>query len=97
MQNRRLVLQVDILGLNNVSPWLDAMVSFIGLAGFLIPIGSPDASSASFLEGIVKASNSAEQINEGGLKRGHVTIGAYFRLTSRLKLSSPKTPLITCA
>lgn len=62
------------------------MVCLVGLAGFLVPVRGPNALGAGFLEGIVKASDSAEEVNEGGLERGHVGIGAYFGATSRTNL-----------
>lgn len=70
------MLKVDVAGLGNVSPWFEAMIGLIGLAGFLVPVGGPNAACAGFLEGVVKASDSAEEVDEGGLKRGHVGIGA---------------------
>ena len=82
-KERRLVLQVDVSRLGDIAPRLEAVVSLVGLAGLLVPVGGPDAPSAGFLEGIVKPSNSAEEINEGWLERRHVGIGAYFRATSR--------------
>lgn len=92
-KERRLVLQVDVSRFGDVAPRLEAVVSLIGLAGLLVPVGGPDAPSAGFLEGIMEASDSAEEVNEGWLERGHVGIGAYFRATSRPKLLPPKTPL----
>jgi len=47
------------------------MVDLVGLAGFFVPIGCPDASGAGVFESIVKASDSAEEVNEGRFKRGH--------------------------
>lgn len=80
------MLKVDVAGLGDVSPRLEAMVGLVGLAGFLVPVGCPDAAGAGFLEGVVKASDSAEEVDEGGLKRGHLGIGAYFGVTSRFIL-----------
>ena len=86
------MLKVDVAGLGNVSPGLEAVIRLIGLAGFLVPVGCPDAAGAGFLEGVVKASDSAEEVNEGRLERGHVGIGAYFGATSRPKLPPPINP-----
>jgi len=80
------MLKVDVAGLGDVSPRLEAMVGLVGLAGFIVPFGGPDAAGSGFLEGVVKASDSTEEVNEGRLKRGHPSIGAYFGATSRPKL-----------
>ena len=77
------MLKVDVASLGYVPPRLEAMIRLVGLAGFLIPVGCPDASGAGFLERVVKASDSAEEVDECGLKRGHARIGAYFEVTSR--------------
>ena len=78
------MLQVYVSRLSDIAPRLEAVVSLVGLAGLLVPVGGPDAPSAGFLEGIMEASDSAEEVNEGRLERGHVGIGAYLRATSRL-------------
>jgi len=75
-KERRLVLQVDVSCLGDIAPRLEAVVSLVGLAGLLVPVGGPDAPGTGFLEGIMEASNSAEEVNEGRLKRGHAKIGA---------------------
>lgn len=61
------MLKVHVSCLCDIPPRLEAMISLVGFSGFLVPVGGPYAPSASFLEGIVKASNSAEEIDEGGL------------------------------
>ena len=87
------MLQVDVSRLGDITPRLEAVIRLIGFACLLVPVGGPDAPGAGFLEGIMEASDSAEEVNEGWLERGHVGIGAYFRATSRPKLSPPKTLL----
>ena len=77
------MLQVYVSRLGDIAPRLEAVVSLIGLAGLLVPVGGPDAPGAGFLKGIMEPSDSAEEINEGRLERGHVGIGAYFGATSR--------------
>ena len=79
------MLQVHVSRLSDVTVWHHAVVNFIGVPGLLIPVGRPYAFSAGFLEGIVKPPDSAEEVNEGGLKWGHMSIGAYFPATSRPK------------
>ena len=87
------MLEVYVASLGEVSPRFEAMVSLVGLTGFLIPVGGPDTPGAGFLEGIMEASDSAEEVNKGGLERGHVGIGAYFGATSRFILT--RSDLIT--
>ena len=67
LKGGRQMLKVHVTSLGNVAPRLKAMIGFVGLPGFLVPIGGPYAPGASFLESIVKASNSAKEIDEGGL------------------------------
>lgn len=77
------MLQVYVSRLGDVAPRFEAVVSLVGLTGLLVPVGGPDAPSAGFLEGIMEASDSAEEVNEGWLEGGHGLIGAYFAATSR--------------
>ena len=81
------MLQVHVSRLSDVPVWRHAVVSFIGVSGLLIPVGRPYAFSACFLEGIVKPPDSAEEVNEGRLKWGHMSIGAEFGPTSRPKVA----------
>ena len=80
------MLKVYVSRLGDIAPRLEAVVSLVGLAGLLVPVGGPYAPSTGFFEGVMEASDSAEEINEGGLERGHEVIGAYFGVTSRSKL-----------
>lgn len=76
LQAGRRMLKVHVPSLGDVAPRLKAMIDLVGLTGLLVPIGCPDTSGAGFLEGIVEASDSAEEVDECRFKRWHARIGA---------------------
>jgi hypothetical protein len=69
-------LQVYVSGFSDITIWQHAVICSIGIPRLFIPIGCPYAFGTSFLEGIVKTTDSAEEVYEGGFEWRHSRIGA---------------------
>lgn len=61
------VLEVDVLGFGDVPIGGHAVIRRIGVPGLLVPVRRPDAIGAGCLKCIVETSDTAEEIDEGGL------------------------------